>query len=207
MILFLTAVAPAATYTAELAVPSIHPSWYAPAKEAGAHRILAETTGPDITVASTHPAVTCRVEDGRVIAEMKANKANYPTSFPFNATCSYGSDTLKLTVVKWDPSTDPSLQTPVLDASSTFTQTKVAGTMTVQALLLPACSSGTSYKARTRKAVGLKGVFCKVLEAGPTPKVQIMTAATSTTGVGTCTLPLTNGQSYQLHVDLSEGPI
>ncbi|MCB9669428.1 MAG: hypothetical protein H6736_00695 [Alphaproteobacteria bacterium] len=203
MILTLS-VALATNYSMELAVPSEHPAWLDAATVFGAHRIVAQTSHADLTVASTHPNVECAIQDGYVTARMYANKANYPTSFPFDATCAYGGDSLKVTVVTFSAATDPALQPNIIDENGAVSLTRVTGSHAIESYRLPECER--SYETGTYTS-SLKFVYCVVEKWDDFYTLRLHVPANASMGTGSCSLPTDGGPPEVISITLAEAPI
>jgi hypothetical protein len=204
MLLFSLSTALGSSYQVELAVPSTHPSWEPASRPYGGSRMIAEVDHPDVIVQSTHPSVSCEIKDKVVMVHFAANREDYPTSFPFSATCDYGGETLDISVVLMSPETDDSLQPPVIDSNNTITYTRVKGSITVQGYLLPECDDPYLNK---KYASTLKGTFCEVNTAGNRQFLSVTMLKKTELGQGTCTLKTDGGPDQVIHLDLSEAEI
>lgn len=202
---FLTSMALASIWSAEIAVPSTH---YFGGPEAlnGAERVLAYVEElPDTTVSSSHPLVTCRSEKGYVIASMEANASEYPTKFPFEASCSLLEHELALTIVEMPPDTDFARQSYVIDTDRTVHIKRPGKAAILRPYRLP--DLGVRFVQHKQvSAVGLDGVFCKVTTTEDLSTVSVLTSTVAELGSGLCALPLENGETFELTIDLTEGP-
>jgi hypothetical protein len=207
MFIVLTALvaAQAATYSVELPIPKFHGmnGTIPPTGSEGYARALTQVSGqPDIAVASTDPRVTCEVKDGWVsVLFFAANSAAWPATFPLQATCTYGAETLNIDVVPMTAATDPSFQPSTL-VNSTVSFTKRMGASYLRTYRLPA----DTWVPGGWKSSTLAGVKCKVVadHAVPTASnVAVVSAASAADGIGSCGLARTGKANWTLNLDLS----
>lgn len=192
----------AAHYDVEVAASPAPPASLPANASWGAERFLTDANLPDTVVASTHPAVSCRASGGEIWATFRSTVANYP-ALPITGTCTLGADSVDVTVVPINPAVDPALAQEVIGAGNQVAITRIQGALHYQSFAL---HSGLGYVAglHTSDVAGLK---CEVFQRGTDWLVGVRIAPKAVPGVATCSLPLSNGGTYPLYVDLDEGPI
>lgn len=197
----LTTPAHATTYDVELAVPSQFPTWMDPDSTYGAARALVPAEEANFSISSSDPLVECAVSDGWVIVRMYASAEDYP-SLPFEASCSYGGNTMNIDVVAMSAATDPSLQSRSI---STLTQSVVIGKMTGAIITrnyrLP---STNSFVTGNYTLSNMPGAKCYVANnTGGGQRVTVRHPKGAPAGTGTCALPKVGGGTYTLTVQVT----
>lgn len=207
MTILLSSLAYAGTYSVELAVPSVHSPMVADNIPTGASRVLGPAEGEqDVVVASTHPAVTCEIKNEALFVRMAADAASYPTSFPFNAQCSYSGETLDVTVVTIDPASDRSLQSIQLDSSNSVSIVKIKNSRDIRAYILPDCNEDYTL-GKPVQATGVPGVFCEAKMTYGEPHVYVDIHAVNNVGTAVCPMQMEDGSTQDITFHISEAGI
>lgn len=209
--LWLSAPAMATTYDAELAIPSEHPSWmdedYAPTYRRYLYKLDSTQDPGDMVVNSTDSRIKCHVEDSWIVIEFSADRDAWPAAlaYPLSATCTYGGDTLDISVVALEPEVDPAfaeMEIQTTSSSQWINITRITDALVVRSFKLPTNCSGDFVAGNYNST--LADVDCRVSYRGTQPMVQVRVAEEANTGSGTCTLPLDDGKDYVLGINLDE---